>query len=287
MKRIVIILFATFCLLLQLPLQTFAAPSDQEVETYLDEIGWTEYDLQQYLDFYHVKLADFRDIEQLKSELGTPITKENLHDLLQSYDITEEELEIMLARFGEKIQDYTFLEDLDIAVDFYLTHEEEVARAEDFFVSMGFEQEEAHKIFQHLLRLNNSHLTAKLSEIKESPNWSNLLHTFQVNVEFYTQDETNGLNRISRDEITEASNVIARFYNEEQELIATATLPENVLSENFLSNASEELVHVAQVAMELSSELFGSRMPDTATTYPQNLLTGFAFLLASFFFLKK
>lgn len=287
MKRIVIILFATVCFLTQLPVQSFAAPTDQEIETYLNEIGWTEYDLQQYLDFYNVKIEDFRDIDQLKSELGTPITKENLHDLLQSYDITEEELEIMLARFGEKIQDYTFLEDLDIAVDFYLTHEDEVARAEEFFVSMGFEQEEAHKIFQHLLRLNNTQLAARLPEIKESPNWPTLLQTFQVDVEFYAQDETKGLNKISKEEITDVSVVVARFYNVEGEHIATATLPENVLTEDFLANASEELVHVAQVAMELSSELFGNRMPDTAASYPQKLLTGFALLLASFYFLKK
>lgn len=279
------------------PITVLAAPTEKEVDQYLKEIGWTRHDLDTHLKFYEVSLDDFRDIGHLQAELGTPINEDNLHVMLDSYNMTEEELEILLSRFGEKVQDYTFLEDLEIAVDFYLTHEEEVARAEDFLVSVGFQAEEAKLIFQHILSLPNEDLQAELElleqKVVEEPNsvgkifslWSDFMNAFDVTANLHME------NRESKEAITqeqllqpgwlEGKTVHLELFNKEGELLATAQMNDQIISPAYVQQTGKELIHLGRLGVKLSDELYHNRMPDTASPYGLGMALGLLLVAAA------
>ncbi|WP_169864773.1 processed acidic surface protein [Sutcliffiella halmapala] len=285
------------------PVVVLAAPTEKEVDQYLKEISWTRHDLDTYLKFYEVSLDDFKDIDHLQSELGTPINKDNLHEILNSYNLTEEELEILLSRFGEKVQDYTFLEDLEIAVDFYLTHEDEVARAEDFLVSVGFKAEEARLIFQHIIGLPNEHLQAELQSLEqklaEEPNtvekifslWSDFMNAFQVTANLHMENRENK-ETVTQEQMLqpgwlEGKIVHLELFNNEGELLATAKMGDQIISPSYVQETGEELINLGKLGVKLSNELYHNRMPNTASIYGIGMASGlFLVVLASILFRK-
>ncbi|MGY3715215.1 processed acidic surface protein [Sutcliffiella cohnii] len=289
--------------LLQFPNITSAAPTDEEVQIYLREIGWTERELQAYLDFYEVSLQDFKNIEALRKELGTPITKESLHKLLDSYNITEEELNILLARFGEKIQDYTFIEDLDVAIDFYLTHEEEVSRAEKFFVSMGFEEREAHLLFRHILRLDKDALLLALNNIQEDLKqvttneealnvWRQFFEVFQLGATVYRVDDqgrtiVNREDMLSSHHLDNATWILELSTATTNDVLASLPLNEEMLTSAYAAEKGEELIFTAQVVMQLSDKLYGTRMPQTATSNGAGMLVGLGLMAVGLFLSRR
>jgi processed acidic surface protein len=283
-------------LVMGLPLWVLAAPKESEVDAYLKEIGWTRQDLANYLEFYEVSLEDFKDMEHLRSELGTPINKDNLHEMLVTYDLTKEELEILLSRFGEKIQDYTFLEDLEIAVDFYMTHDAEVARAEDFLVSMGFDEGEARLIFHHILSLPKDVLAKELEKLQvvleEKPNsvekvfslWNDLMEIFQVDADLHVED--GGKMKVSSEQLLqpgwiEGKEVHLDLYNEDGALLASAVMDEQIVSPVYAKETGAELVHLGQVGVKYSNQLYHHRMPDTASMYGVGMLVGVCVMLGA------
>lgn len=278
------------------PAGVSAAPKEEEVDSYLKEIGWTRKDLDDYLKFYEVSLEDFKDIGHLRDELGTPINEENLLIMLETYDLTKEELEVLLSRFGEKVQDYTFIEDLELAVDFYMTHEEEVARAEDFLVSMGFEAEEARQIFHHILSLPKDVLAEELERLKgmlaEEPNsvdkvfslWTEFMSVFQVDADLHVED--GGRMKVTEEALMqpgwlEGKEVHLDLYDEEGSLLASAVMDEQIVSPSYVQATGTELVHLGQVGVKMSDELYHNRMPDTASLYGLGVVAGLCMLLAA------
>ncbi|MFC6604971.1 processed acidic surface protein [Ectobacillus funiculus] len=92
-----------------------------------------------------MNLDDFETTEDLQAMLGTPITDENLNDLLKDYSLTREQLNSLLAEFGESLDDYKFIEDLDNAVDFYVNHDEELEESEALLSQIGLTEEEVDR----------------------------------------------------------------------------------------------------------------------------------------------
>src|SRR5688500_14681561 len=107
MKKALFLCFVLFCMVQQ---PVFAVPPQNEINQLISELGWTNDDLTEYLDYYELSVDDFETIEDLKSMLGTPITDENVADLLLQYEMTRPQLETLLAEFGESLEDYYFIE---------------------------------------------------------------------------------------------------------------------------------------------------------------------------------
>ena len=74
-----------------------ASPSEKEIESLANNLGWSTEDLEEYLSFKGLKISDFDNIRVLKKQLGTPITPANLDKLLVQNSMTQEELDILLA----------------------------------------------------------------------------------------------------------------------------------------------------------------------------------------------
>ncbi|WP_404445629.1 processed acidic surface protein [Sutcliffiella horikoshii] len=278
------------------PLNAKAAPKEEEVDSYLKEIGWTRKDLDKYLAFYEVSLDDFKDINHLQDELGTPINEENLLVMLETYDLTKEELEVLLSRFGEKVQDYTFIEDLEIAVDFYMTHEEEVARAEDFLVSMGFEAEEARQIFRHILSLPKDVLAKELERLQgmldEEPNsvekvfslWTEFMEVFRVEADLHVEDGSRV--KVSQEVLMqpgwlEGKVVHLDLFDKEGSLLASAVMDEQIVAPSYVQSTGKELIHLGQVGVKMSDELYSNRMPNTSSLYGVGMLAGLGLVVVA------
>ncbi|CAM3681222.1 hypothetical protein GCM10009865_44150 [Aeromicrobium ponti] len=98
------LLFLTSVLLFGLfPAVSYAAPNEEELAAFLQEINWTEEGLIDHLEyFWDVNMEDFETMEDLIEFLGEPITEENLQQLLADYGFeNEEELTAMLVENGE------------------------------------------------------------------------------------------------------------------------------------------------------------------------------------------
>jgi processed acidic surface protein len=85
------------------PAVSYAAPNEEELAVFLQEINWTEDGLIDHLEyFWDVNMDDFETMEDLIEFLGEPITEENLQQLLDEYGFeSEEELAALLVENGE------------------------------------------------------------------------------------------------------------------------------------------------------------------------------------------
>ncbi|WP_143415028.1 processed acidic surface protein [Geobacillus sp. E263] len=93
MKKLIPFAVAAFLAIATLPASAFAIESnDPELQSYLNEIGMTQEELKEYLDYDGYTLEDFQDVD----ELGDVLTEENLQQLLEDYGLTKEELKQLL-----------------------------------------------------------------------------------------------------------------------------------------------------------------------------------------------
>ncbi|MCL6618056.1 MAG: processed acidic surface protein, partial [Anoxybacillus ayderensis] len=135
-----------FLFLFATPVQ--AATYEEAVKQYVQDIGWTMEDLTRYLAKWNMTIHDFSSLDALKKQLGTPITPERLDALLLRYDMTREEAEALLGQFGEQLQHYTFVEDLDYALSFYRDRYDTMQAMTDMLATIGLTEDEIRRLFE-------------------------------------------------------------------------------------------------------------------------------------------
>ncbi|WP_175638759.1 processed acidic surface protein [Metabacillus schmidteae] len=293
-----------------------AAPPQQEVNQILTEINWTEQQLIEYLDYYELTLDDFETGEDLRMVLGTPITPENLAGLLQQYEITRQEMDLVLAEFGETLEDYYFIEDLDVALNFYLDHEGEMAEIEEFLSLIGLTEEEVDALFTHFMELDEKKMEqqmenimsrldpylmmddmAELSEAQQDELISifqEIMEALNLKAQFTLIDNNNVetivtfKQLINMDELYN-NNLLIALYSLQGDLILDMRLSEDMLSSEFFIESGIEFAELGDLAGELTNMLH-NRLPDTASSTWINLLIGFIMLgigVVGFLYSKK
>jgi len=205
-----------------LPLSAFAAvnPKDPKFQSFLEEIGMNQEEFITYLQEYHdYTLEDFTNLAELKDYLGDPLTKENLQELLDEFELTRAELEKLLRENGMSLDEFVFYDDLyfevaDLLGEFDLTDEEkeEIKREMLAVLSeVGIDEQEAQNLRNHLVKViektGEEAFLAKLFELSErleaipefdsaselSPAqiaellgiWDDMLNLFQVKAEYF------------------------------------------------------------------------------------------------------
>ncbi|WP_261128909.1 processed acidic surface protein [Bacillus sp. Marseille-Q3570] len=125
MKRFLIAFFITVICVVTLPFNASAEPAEKELQSYLNEIGWTKEEITEYLDFHDYTLEDFENMDDLKDFLGPVLTVDIMNELIEEYGLTlKEATELLVSNGeleeGESILDvYTFRDDLDSDLYFY------------------------------------------------------------------------------------------------------------------------------------------------------------------------
>ncbi|WLR47284.1 processed acidic surface protein [Halobacillus litoralis] len=164
MKRLMLLFLTVVMLVCSFPGAGFAAVKESDLEVYLSELRWTEAELETYLwEYYDLKLRDFDSLEELKDFLGPVITEESLQQLLDDYGLTRQQLDDILAEYGETVEDYTFIDD----IEFYLIEETIDIDYEDMFSDFGLSDEELDRLFLHLESLDDEAIEGRLGGLYE------------------------------------------------------------------------------------------------------------------------
>lgn len=286
-----------------------AAITHEEVQPILSEMNWTIEELQEYLAYYELTLADFETLEDLQAMLGTPITEENLNELLQNYGLTHQELEALLGEFGESLDDYHFIEDLDVAVDFYLNHDEEMADVEEILAQIGLTDEEVDRLFTHLMSLDELTLEEEMERIMaklepfmeiEDPaqltdeqqqvllnTWEELLAAYHLKANFYLTDGTAtpiSYTELLKLETLNGKKLLIELYDLEGNMLLDMQVSEDMLGSDAIVDTGEDLVDVGDMAGELTKELHNGKLPNTASPFALNIMIGLLLIVSGFIF---
>lgn len=134
MKKLGLLLVVLSLLVSSFPQTAFAAEStafDQDLSTYLDEVSAARGsdvsidDINESLSAYGLTTEDFNTVDELKTFLGDPIQSDlsNLSNIYKTYDLDQTTLTQKLNEYGEDLNDYVYLYDLDTALSVYASNE--------------------------------------------------------------------------------------------------------------------------------------------------------------------
>ncbi|WP_400247778.1 processed acidic surface protein [Niallia sp. JL1B1071] len=282
----------------------FASPSDKEIDTLANKLGWTTDDLEEYLTFKGLNVDDFDNIHLLEKQLGTPITPTNLEELLVQNSMTREELDILLAGFHEKVEDFWFLEDLEVAIDFYKNHEEKMLRLEEFLENIGFDDTEKQQFYGHLNKQNPTLLAAKVEEWKEQLNqfqemdqesgisnkdnealnhfWQDFFTTTAMKPVLIGIDDNGKRKELALSDLFNKqmdTTVAIELYDKNDTLIGDAIVSTDMVSS---VEAVDKMVELTEVTEGLAT-LYAAQLPNTASPLPVILCIGYILLLVGVF----
>lgn len=119
MKKIIAAFLVAVIIMAGLPASVFAAPEGEELNSYLLELSWSQQQLENYLDEYELTLDDFEDTEDLRWFLGDLLTPETLDEVLQEFEINEEEARAFLVSGGELQKGQSLYDGFKFADDLY------------------------------------------------------------------------------------------------------------------------------------------------------------------------
>ncbi|WHY72177.1 processed acidic surface protein [Fictibacillus enclensis] len=233
MKKILLSLLAVLLTFYFLPANAFAAVKDTDLTAYLAEIskerGYeiSKEDYENYLsDYADSSLSDFNTVDELKNFLGPVIKSDNsnLDEIYSQYDLNEQQFKDLLAKNGEQIEDYVYVDDLDFAVSSLMyddsadsdemPSEEDLAAIEQemqgALAEIDLTPEEIDNLMNHLLSLekdlNNPETEKQLMAIMDrmaaidsdhptkaqiqqvGQAFEDLLSIFQMKAKFYIVD---------------------------------------------------------------------------------------------------
>jgi len=294
------------------PLDVFAAPTGEEVSQLADSLGWTVDDLEDYLSDKELSVEEFDSIKELKDYLGTPITPNNLNELLKTYNMTREELDILLTGFNENVQDYWFIEDLDVAIDFYQNHEEQMQNLEVFLLNAGMTEEETANLYHHFKKLDKQTLAENISAWKEALQgltaidqeeqlsassketllsmWKSVSKQLELTPVFYSVDDNGKREQIALDKFLQSpqfDTVALEVYDNNNALLVDTVISPEKLTSGFAVAAADKVVNLAELSGNLTT-LYESQLPNTASKVPLYLFAGYILvLIGSFILLGK
>ncbi|MGM0878350.1 MAG: processed acidic surface protein [Bacillota bacterium] len=283
----------------------FAAPPQNEVNKLISEMGWTQEEFQNFLDYYEMSLDEFDTIEDLKFVLGTPITDKNLTELLAQNDMSREQLDELLAGFGETVDDYWFIEELDVSIDFYLNHDEYMKEAEEMLASIGLTEDEVDRFFNHLMALDETVLEQRMEEVAArlepyflldpeteltdaqmeelTSIWEEMMSLLQLDPKFYLVNKEGVKTAVSYGELMNmeemyGNSLLIEIYDTQGNLLLDMQLSEDMLTSDFVFSSASQLTNVGDLAGELTN-LKHDQLPKTASSYGLNMAIGLIVLL--------
>ncbi|MBB6283660.1 processed acidic surface protein [Geobacillus subterraneus] len=300
------LVMAVFAVMLALsPVSAAAAVSRAELEQYVESVGWTVSDLLTYLDQYGLTVADFHTMEELKQWLGTPLTDERLHTVLRRHGLTVEELDALLGQFGETVQEYTFVEDLDAAIRFYSQHNAAMQQMNDLLGALGMTEKEVRELARHITSLGNSQLSGQLAALRERLRpfeetegpwtnearrelraiWDEALALLQLEAKLYVDGRETEWSASAA--AADAEPIVVKLYNRQGEEIVDIAVTREMLTSGYIVRAGEKGIDAGLLALEMKGMMYGEKMPDTASPYAAHALAGLLLASAGFFLYRR
>jgi processed acidic surface protein len=205
---------------------------------------------------------------------GTPITEENLQELLNEYGFAnKEELESFLNKFGDSIEDYEYIEDLDWIIYWYMYGDEEFSLDfEGLFSEIGLTSDELERLINHFMSLDledpafldrlvalNDRLMAipdfesaselSAQEIAELLSiFNEMLDLFQLDVKYYLvkgdEKKSISIGTLMTMDTTNGYDLLIELYNKQGEFLADILLTADMFGSDLIKNTGGDLKEV-------------------------------------------
>jgi processed acidic surface protein len=249
-----------------------AAPPENELNQYLAGIGWTKQDLMDYLSYYEIPLDEFSTVEELKEIMGTPINTKNLQDLLTKYNLSEKEFNDLIDHFGDNLNEYKFIEDLDASLEFYVNYDEYMAETESSLEEFGITEEEAEKFFNYLAEVEeknkdqldqiatNDTLWEKFLNVEDPSQLSDedldemfrileqTIALYEIKINFKVNGQVVTLKDLLKMEEPPAGNLSGTIYSTSGELLIDFNIPKEYFESLEVVDEGEDLLHLGEIS---------------------------------------
>ena len=225
------------------------------------------------------------------------VTDMQVNEILADYDLSREELDVILAEYGTSVEEHETKQELEDAVDFYLNHLSVLKDLEEFLASIGITEEEADQLFAHLAEVDSDQLQQKMVAIdtrveevmmasdsefsnaeKEelSSLFGEMMTLMQIAPTFYLIDMNGEQTAVSYEELLQmneftSESLLVQLQTTNGELLADVELTKEMISGDFVLSAFEKMADVGELVAQL---------PDTASMYGTGILLGLILSLA-------
>ena len=224
-------------------------------------------ELYEYVDFY------------LNEGEGTPTDEENLQQLLNDYGFdSKEALEQFLNENDDSIENYEYIEDLELAVDFYVNGDEYLDEIYGLFTEIGLTDAELEKLFAHLetLDFEDPAFLDKLTELSERMMafedfetaeelsaeqiaelfdiFSDMLNLFEVETKYYLvkdgEKQVVSFNTLMTMDTTNGYDLLIEVYNKQGELLADMLLTADMFGSELIQETGKDIKQAEEIVTE-------------------------------------
>jgi processed acidic surface protein len=273
-------------------------------------------DLHEYVDFY------------LNGWEGTPIDEENLQKLLTDYGfVSKEALEKLLNENDDSIENYEYIEDLELSVDYYVNGEDDSDELFDLFTEIGLTDEEFEKLFTHLetLDFENPALIDQMIELSERmiafENFetaeelsveqtaelfdilNDMLNLFELKTDYYLvkdgEKQPVSIDSLMTMYTTNGYDLLIELYNHQGTFLADVLLTADMFESGLIQETGKDMMQAEEIVTEnpeaverqtakpLTKTVKGGELPTTASNYAGKAFAGIAFVLAGIFLFRR
>ncbi|WP_246938694.1 processed acidic surface protein [Bacillus pinisoli] len=294
MKYLSCMLIFVFTFLSPLLIQ---ADTLDELETYLNHIGWSQVDLEEYLNKQGLSTEQDYSPKELLEKLGTPVNESNIRLLLKQYKLSRQELDQLLHQVGENVEEYSFIEDLNEAVSYYIEHAEDIAGLSNFLSYIGLTEHETVGLYQHiqsldpvllkksLLTINQRMAQNTSSEAMEPTNKEELFPFFNEVLSVYNLTATYHINASTSEgasqEQLNGERVRVELFNQAGNRIGDLQFSSDMLSPDFITQTSQQLLRIGEtkhaiqlIPSDIQTQPNASHSPYVSLVYGAILLLG-------------
>lgn len=223
-----------------------------------------EEELFEYVDFY------------LNGMEGTPIDEENLQILLDEYGFdSKEDLEQFLNENDDSIENYEYIEDLELAVDFYVNGDEYLDEIYGLFTEIGLTDKEVENLFAHLetLDFEDPAFLEKLIELSdrmmafedfESAEelsaeqiaelfdiFSDMLDLFQIETKYYLvkdgEKQAVSFETLMTMDTTNGYDLLIEIYNKQGEFLADILLTADMFGSELIKETGKDIKQAEEI----------------------------------------
>jgi processed acidic surface protein len=207
---------------------------------------------------------------------GTLIDDDNLQQLLEDYGFeSKEALEQFLNENDDSIENYEYIEDLELSVDFYVNGDEYLDEINDLFTEIGLTDEELEKLFAHLetLDFEDPVFLEKLIELSERMMafedfetaeelsaeqiaelfdiFSDMLDLFQVETKYYLikdgEKQAVSFNTLMTMDTTNGYDLLIELYNKQGELLADVLLTADMFDSELIQETGQDIKKAEEI----------------------------------------
>ncbi|WP_026675006.1 processed acidic surface protein [Alkalihalobacterium bogoriense] len=239
-------------------------------------------------------------------ESGTTNTTENREVLLNEYELTYEELEHLLAQFGESPEDYDSLDELEVAIQFYQGHGEELEFISMLFAILGITEEEIKTFLLHMQSLNRDTVELSMSALEqrmlqlehfEHPDdltgemkaelvsiWMESLETLKLEsrlfLEVNEQKIAVTIVELLEMERLNENRLIVELYDSQGVFLFDFILTDDLFDSGLFMDIASVMTGLPEMAHQFPTDM---TLPETASSYGKTALLGLILLILSLY----